>query len=327
MYSLFLLLWRSFSDIYFAISAMNTIAHTRIAEHIGPYSLEAWTGGVVSFDTSPTNHPHLHETYHELCLVLDGHGVFRHDTREFALAPGSVFISELNTEHEISSFRSRDLRLVFCSLSLQRTPTESLHSTAESAILEHFGAGHALHTRDANSLRDYVPLMAAAGPAATDMIRRHAALRLFVLEGLALLTVTAPERSTDTPPDAVRRALDHIERHVHAPLNVAQLARACFCSERHLRRLFLEQTGRGVLDTINERRMHLAAQQLLMRFSVAEVSLRFGMSSVAHFSRLFKRVHGLSPKQYQQRHAPAPAPPRTRFRPGRGATPLGQEGL
>jgi AraC-like DNA-binding protein len=158
--------------------------------------------------------------------------------------------------------------------------------------------------------------MRRGGNTAPDRLRRQSALRLFVLEALSSLTTTTSGQEETAAPEPVRRAIQYIERNVHTSFTVSQLAAACFCSERHLRRLFLERTGTGLLRAISERRMHLAAQQLLMRFNVSTVARAFGMSSVAHFSRQFRRVHGLSPKQYQQRHAPGPALPRTVFHPG-----------
>jgi AraC-like DNA-binding protein/mannose-6-phosphate isomerase-like protein (cupin superfamily) len=304
--------------MYFAFSAMATLPPIRISDHFGAHALQAWSGGFVTFDHAPTNHPHLHTTYHELCLVLQGHGTFLHADRTYALAPGTLFFSELNTVHEISSHRSRNLRLVFCCLSLRQTPAADEQPRAQARILAQFAAGHRLLIPECGFLADYVPLMSRGGTTVADRLRREEALRLFVLEGLSSLATTSPGREYGTAPEPVQRAVAYIERNVHTPFTVSQLAAACFCSERHLRRLFLERTGKRLARAVNERRMHLAAQQLLMRFSVARVAEAFGISSVAHFSRQFRRVHGLSPKQYQQRHAPGPALPGTVFRPGDG---------
>ncbi|MBD3243214.1 MAG: AraC family transcriptional regulator [Chitinivibrionales bacterium] len=302
------------------VTPMSTLVPTRSLDTGADHAFEVWTGGFVRFNRHPTNCLHLHESHHELCLVLDGHGQYAHGDTTCRLRPGTLFFSELDVPHEISSYRSRNLHLVFANIAMSGGVPDS--SEMLSRLLSAFHMEHRLVAYDQAHLSDYLPLLCRNGAGAVDELRRQSALRLFALEGLSALTVgtTSGER-TGRDPGPVQRALDYLERHVREPFAMADVAKQACCSGRHLRRVFRRETGRGLLQTINERRMHLAAQHLLMRFTVTQVADAFGMSSVAHFSRLFKRVHGVSPKQYQQRHAPGPVVPRTSFRPSHRPRP------
>lgn len=68
-----------------------------------------------------------------------------------------------------------------------------------------------------------------------------------------------------------------------------------------------------IVETINERKVALGAQKLLMGFSVTQVAEVLHVSSIACFSRLFKRHFGMAPKVYQRLNAPRLSVPQTTF--------------
>ncbi len=99
------------------------------------------------------------------------------------------------------------------------------------------------------------------------------------------------------------RALDHVERHLFDAdaLLPASCARAIGISERYLHRLFA-QRGHRFSRFVMDRRLD-AARGLLgcagNGLSIASVAYQCGFLDPAHFSRLFKRRYGLSPRDYR----------------------------
>lgn len=102
--------------------------------------------------------------------------------------------------------------------------------------------------------------------------------------------------------------LRYMEIHLSDPkLNAAMLAEACGISQRYLSHL-LRQNGTSFSNLLWDWRLKTAHQWLSTTqpgdISIAEVAFRVGFKSPAHFSRLFKRVYKLCPREYRARMQP-----------------------
>jgi AraC-like DNA-binding protein len=74
-------------------------------------------------------------------------------------------------------------------------------------------------------------------------------------------------------------------------------------SERTLRRKWKKSSGLSLTEEINHRRIVRAGHLLLLPdISVAEVGYQVGVESPAQFSRTFRRVKGLTPKDYRRKY-------------------------
>ncbi|MFD8260749.1 AraC-like ligand-binding domain-containing protein [Streptomyces griseoluteus] len=109
------------------------------------------------------------------------------------------------------------------------------------------------------------------------------------------------------PPETHRRALlmrvrAFIDRHLADPgLTPATVAAGCQISLRHLHRLFGEE-DLTVAAWIRQRRLDRCRRELADPDSVQPISAiatRWGFSDPAHFSRVFRKTHGMSPSDYQ----------------------------
>ena len=75
------------------------------------------------------------------------------------------------------------------------------------------------------------------------------------------------------------------------------------CSERYVHRLFTT-TGRSVGEHVNEKRIVACTRKLLDHNSahktIAEIAFAAGFRDISHFNRLFKRCHGLAPREFRR---------------------------
>ncbi|WP_083410675.1 helix-turn-helix transcriptional regulator [Mycolicibacterium rutilum] len=93
-----------------------------------------------------------------------------------------------------------------------------------------------------------------------------------------------------------------IDRRLGEPLSLRDVAADVGLSPGHLTTIVRRRTGRTVQDWIIERRM-AASRRLLADtdLPVAEVAHRVGIADPGYFSRLFRRVHGTSPRTWRAR--------------------------
>ncbi len=93
-----------------------------------------------------------------------------------------------------------------------------------------------------------------------------------------------------------------IDRRLSEPLSLRDVARELGVTPGHLTTVVRRRTGRTVQEWIIERRM-AEARSLLSdtRLPVGEVARRVGMPDPGYFSRLFRRTHGTSPREWRGR--------------------------
>jgi transcriptional regulator GlxA family with amidase domain len=105
------------------------------------------------------------------------------------------------------------------------------------------------------------------------------------------------------------RARDAMDRSFVEPLDVPTLARIAHVSPAHFSRLFRGTFGETPHRYLQRRRVERA--MFLLRetsHSVTDVCLLVGFSSLGTFSRTFRQIVGLSPSEYRDGSASAPAP-------------------
>jgi AraC-like DNA-binding protein len=127
------------------------------------------------------------------------------------------------------------------------------------------------------------------------------AATLLLNQVIAALTESARLSAEDHGDNQLtNRVAEAIEKRLHQPLRIATLARDCGMSERTLRRKWKNSKGSSLTEEINHRRIVRASHLLLLPdMSIAEVGYQVGIESPAQFSRMFRGVKGLTPKDYR----------------------------
>ncbi|MFJ4692501.1 GyrI-like domain-containing protein [Streptomyces sp. NPDC088766] len=115
--------------------------------------------------------------------------------------------------------------------------------------------------------------------------------------------------------ERLNQAMEHIERHLGRPLDVAELARTAATSEYHLRRMFSALAGMPLSEYVRRRRLTVAgAEVLARRESLLEIAVRYGYGSGEAFARAFRAMHGVGPGEARRIGAPLVSQPRLTFR-------------
>lgn len=117
---------------------------------------------------------------------------------------------------------------------------------------------------------------------------------------LAQVPQTHPVLARDK--QAVLVVKERISEALDRNWRVEELANEAGVSLKRLKSIFPAHTGLPVFEYLQETRLN-EAQRLLetQELSVTDVALTVGYSSISHFSALFKRRFGLSPKEFKQR--------------------------
>ena len=98
----------------------------------------------------------------------------------------------------------------------------------------------------------------------------------------------------------MEEAVSFLRSHFDQPLTAPGLASRFGFSTSHFTSLFLQHTGHSPIDYLIRVRISRACSLLDMTsLSIQEIAARTGYGDPYYFSRIFKKVTGLSPKSYR----------------------------
>lgn len=126
----------------------------------------------------------------------------------------------------------------------------------------------------------------------------------------------------------IRQVVARIESQYSRRLSLAEIASAERVSEAWLSRLFHKEVGVSFMQFITALRLEKAAEQLLATpHTVQRIAQEQGFASTRIMSDLFKRRHGLTPRQYRQQQSAAIKRARPRELSPDNASPITAETL
>lgn len=103
-------------------------------------------------------------------------------------------------------------------------------------------------------------------------------------------------------PDVSRRVKQYILEHAHERISLESIAESVQLSPFYVSKLFKEQFGKNYIDFLTECRIEKAKQLMLdERKTLKEIAIEVGYRDPNYFSRVFKKVCGVSAKAYRHK--------------------------
>ncbi len=100
--------------------------------------------------------------------------------------------------------------------------------------------------------------------------------------------------------DTVDLAIDFLSKHTASMLSLEDIACEVNLSPSHLSYLFKKKTGFSPMEYFNHLKVQMACQYLLFtKLRIKEISQEVGIEDQYYFSRMFKKVMGMSPNEYR----------------------------
>lgn len=112
------------------------------------------------------------------------------------------------------------------------------------------------------------------------------------------------EVSNEAGSFVVNKALEYINEHYKEKLHLVDVADYVYVSQWHLSKLLNKHTGQNFSEALNKARIAKAKELLkdpaLRIYDIAE---EVGFQDLAHFSRVFKKMEGISANEYRNRRS------------------------
>ena len=122
-------------------------------------------------------------------------------------------------------------------------------------------------------------------------------LLAYLRRALANKAAVAPQAEK---PILLDRVMGYIEAHLGEKITLAEVARYFFVSESTVTQLFHRKMGTSFYNCVTQRRL-IAAKALIQKGEKLEsVGQRVGFSDYSSFYRAFRKLFGISPRQYRK---------------------------
>ncbi len=101
----------------------------------------------------------------------------------------------------------------------------------------------------------------------------------------------------------VKNALEYIRENSREKLRLSDVADQVYVSQWHLSKLLNKHTGMTFSDILNGARMDQSKELLKdPSLRICDVAEQVGFQDLAHFSRVFKKMEGMSAGEYRNTH-------------------------
>lgn len=255
-------------------------------------------GADLSWHVGRTVPPHLHDFY-QLDYFYDGHGTVVVNSKRYIVHPGDLFASNPGETHEFQAAAHRPMEGITFKFRLGEEEHRRIFpnyignlarlSTSHRLELERYLRWACI---EANSPDDESRLLAASLiPVFFIVLVRY----LREIDGLA---ESVSERGS------VQSVLRYIRRHYNRPLTLSDLSRIAGLNPRYLCGKFTMETGLSPMAALTRERIE-AAKNLLTSTTlpISEIGTRVGYPDPYHFSKRFKEMTGVSPRQFRSETA------------------------
>lgn len=101
----------------------------------------------------------------------------------------------------------------------------------------------------------------------------------------------------------IKEALVFIDRNYQRDISIEEIAAVCGLNRSYFGKVFRDAVGESPQAYLLHYRMARAAQLLKeTRMSIGEIAAQVNYPNQLHFSRAFKSVHGVPPREYRRTH-------------------------
>lgn len=224
---------------------------------------------------------HSHD-YFELEILLAGQGRMELNSRQYGLAPGSVYFLTPADFHGVNL--SEENRLWNISFD---------GSVLEPAQLEHLFSGNGSFRQTDGTVLGKLDVAARLLSEEADPDRQKLLVEY-------LLRTAGLWNEGEEPLTPIRRAVLYTETFFRDDPSLAEVAAHAGLSPSYFGNRFREETGETYVGYLNRCKVNCAAMLLKGGKSVTEACFESGFGSLTGFRYVFRQKTGMTPKEYSE---------------------------
>lgn len=273
------------------------------------YCNEIGEGQIHMMRISPCNDEMHRHAFFELVYIVSGTATHYLMEETAQLQAGDYFIVDTGSIHCYQDVR--DFQIINCLflpeyIDRALTDCPSLSSLLSNQVLR-FGIPVNTQTAD----RIFHDTNGAVGRIIRTMEQEYAAkgtgymelLRCYLTQVLVCAVRASEEAERIRTPHSITTALvDHLRCHYTEPLSLTELSQKLNYTPQYVSSLFHKDTGMSLQEFLQRMRIEEACRLIEQgEQQMARIAQEVGYGDVKHFARVFRRIKGVSPREFRSR--------------------------
>jgi YesN/AraC family two-component response regulator len=136
----------------------------------------------------------------------------------------------------------------------------------------------------------------------TEQERIATLIRLLIIISRSMdVRIVGSHRTTDRTTQTLNNIRTYVVCNYSRAITISDIARYVGMNRSSFCIFFRQNTGNSFTNYLNEYRIEKACEHLRrMEVNISEICYRSGFNDVPYFNRTFRRIKGMSPRQYRQ---------------------------
>lgn len=235
-----------------------------------------------------------------LIYCTGGKGNYRQDQQSWEIRAGDLLYCSPNTHHQYCADVAQPWTIHWMHLSGSLLADyEELLGFSAGCPVRHIGTHDAIISDFTNLLHEFSRQIAKYPTTrnSTDWFRIQSNA-IAILARIAELPQNIADIAAAYGP--IQKAIALMDASLDQSFDLPRFAAEAGCGRRHFIRQFSRVTGMTPGDWFSRRKMQRACSLLTMpNVQIKQIAHRLGYSDALYFSRVFRRITGLSPEKYR----------------------------
>jgi AraC family transcriptional regulator, arabinose operon regulatory protein len=230
-----------------------------------------------------------------LFYCVDGNGWYKIGDKKSEVGPNQFFILPQNVEHAYGSSEDNPWTIYWIHYGGESLP----QLNGLQAVQKHFKPAYIKNSGEILTTFSRMYKALELGYSTDNLIFANLCfphfLSLFIYNSKQTTVATSTEKM-----DCVDSAILYMQEHINENITLQELSNHYNYSASRFSSLFKQKTGYAPIDYFIQMKMQKASQQLdFTTSSVKDIALSMGFDDPYYFSKRFRKIIGLSPKQYR----------------------------
>ncbi len=242
---------------------------------------------------------------HEISYIVSGEGTFFDHGKQHNVRQGDIHIVPRGSNHRILADKGENLRFAYIGFNFIDNKT----SQSVSDLVRFYSDPPKSIVNDSGEVRILIYMLinelyskSKHSTLMTESYLNQILVHIYRMSQAIKMKMFIPDISKKLTGSTVYSIIRYIDKNIFSIKSVSSIAEALGYSNSYMSHVFKEKVGMTIQDYICHKKVESSLELLrYKKISITQIAETMNYETVQSFSKVFKRVMGCSPSEYQRR--------------------------